>query len=280
MALLAEGVKKETIKWYRVRYARFLSGYGHLRIEDVSIDMIRAYLAGLREVGISPHYFYSHARVVRRLFKWLYEERLLKDGFWKRIKLPKIPPAEPKGEDLEDVRKLLSVCPSTIAGKRDKAIILFLMDTGCRVGGLCSLRMEELNLDQWIAKVHEKGGKIRKVLFTDKTRAAIIDWLDVRTFEDSPFLFTSLEDGRPMNSNSVLQMLRRLGKRAGVEGRVNPHAFRHGFAREYLRNGGDLASVSDLLGHSQITVTKANYAVFLVEEHRDKHEAFSPVNYL
>ncbi|MCJ7824630.1 MAG: site-specific integrase, partial [Anaerolineales bacterium] len=101
-----------------------------------------------------------------------------------------------------------------------------------------------------------------------------------REFDESPLLFTSLEDGRPMNPNSVLQMLRRLGRRAGVEGRVNPHAFRHGFAREYLRNGGDLASVSDLLGHSQITVTKANYAVFLVEEHRDKHEAFSPVNYL
>ena len=149
MALLAEGVKKETIKWYRVRYARFLSGYGHLRIEAVSIDMNRAYLAGLREVGISPHYFYSHARVVRRLFKWLYEERLIDDGLWKRIKLPKIPPAEPKGVDLEDVRKLLSACPSTIAGKRDKAIILFLMDTGCRVGGLWNLKIEEIDLDNW-----------------------------------------------------------------------------------------------------------------------------------
>ena len=83
-----------------------------------------------------------------------------------------------------------------------------------------------------------------------------------------------------MNPNSVLQMLRRLAKRVGVIGRVNPHAFRHGFAREYLRAGGDLASVSDLLGHSQITVTKANYAVFLTEEHREKHEAYSPVNIL
>ncbi len=75
-------------------------------------------------------------------------------------------------------------------------------------------------------------------------------------------------------------MLRRLAKRAGVEERVNPHAFRHGFAREYLKNGGDLASVSNLLGHSQITLTAANYAVFLVKEHWDKHKQFNLVNYL
>jgi site-specific recombinase XerD len=280
VALLAEGVKKTTIKWYRVRFKRFQHRYGNSNIDGVSIDDVRSYLADLREEGISPHYFYSHARVVRRLFKWLYEERLIDEGFWKRIKLPKIPPAEPKGVDLEDVRKLLTACQSTIAGKRDKAIILFLMDTGCRVGGLCNLMIEEVDLDNLIAKVHEKGGRSRKVLFGEKTKSAIIDWLGVRQFEDSLFLFTSLRDGRPMNPNSVIQMLRRLGKKTGVEGRVNPHAFRHGFAREYLKNGGDLASVSDLLGHSQITVTKSNYAVFLVEEHREKHQAFSPVNYL
>ena len=280
IALLAEGVKNSTITWYRVRFARFLSRYGHLKLEDILIDDVRYYLAGVREEGLSPHYFYSHARVVRRLFKWLYEERLIDDGFWKRIKLPKLPPAEPKGVDMDDVRKLLSACESTIAGKRDKAIILFLLDTACRAGGLCSLNMEDIDLDHGVAMVHEKGDKARKVLFGGRTRGAILDWIRVRPFEKNPFLFTSLRDSQEMNGNLVIQMLRRLAKRAGVQGRVNPHAFRHGFAREYLKKGGDLASVSDLLGHSQITVTKANYAVFLVEEHREKHDAYSPVNFL
>lgn len=79
---------------------------------------------------------------------------------------------------------------------------------------------------------------------------------------------------------NLIQMLRRLTKRAEVEGRVNPHVFRHGFAREYLKNGGDLASASNLLGHSQVTVTAANYAAFLVEEHQDKHKQFIPAYYL
>ena len=83
-----------------------------------------------------------------------------------------------------------------------------------------------------------------------------------------------------MNPNSVIQMLRRHKRRAGVTGRVNPHSFRHAFAREYILNGGDLASVSDIMGHSQLAVTKQFYAVFNAEELRDKHTAFSPVSHL
>jgi len=83
-----------------------------------------------------------------------------------------------------------------------------------------------------------------------------------------------------MNPNSVIQMLRRLKRRAGIQGRVNPHAFRHAFAREYIMNGGDLASVSQLMGHTQIAVTKMFYAVFRAEELREKHREFSPASRL
>ena len=75
-------------------------------------------------------------------------------------------------------------------------------------------------------------------------------------------------------------MLRRYKRRAGLQGRVNPHAFRHAFAREYILNGGDLASLSDFMGHTQIAVTKQFYAVFLAEELRAKHDAFYPVSRL
>jgi len=280
IALLAEGVKQDTVTWYRVRLARFLSKYGDWDVKKIDIDAVRDYIVWLRGEELSPHYFYSHVRVVRRLFKWLYEERWIHDPFWRKLKLPKLPQQLPKAVEISDVIKLLSHCNEPIAGKRDKAIILFLLDTGCRVGGLCKLTKNELDLEKMKAKLHEKGDKVRVVLFVEKTVEAICQWLEVRPFNDSEFVFTSLAENRPMNPNSVIQMLRRRKRRCGIDGRVNPHAFRHAFAREYLQNGGDLASVSDLMGHSQIIVTKNNYAVFLPEEHRDKHKAFSPVSQL
>lgn len=257
--------------------ARFINIYGAWDIEKIDIDVVRGYIVWLRNENISPHYFYSHVRAVRRLFKWLYEERWIDDPFWKRIKLPKLPQPIPKAVEISDVIKLLRECCDDVAGKRNRAIILFLLDNGCRVGGLCKMKVGEVDFEKRSALLHEKGGKLKRVLFVVKTLNALNGRLHVRPYPENEFVFTSLAVDMPMNPNSVIQMLRCLKRKAGVNGRVNPHSFRHAFAREYLKNGGDLASVSDLMGHSQIIVTKQNYAVFLQEEHREKHEAYSPV---
>ena len=72
-------------------------------------------------------------------------------------------------------------------------------------------------------------------------------------------------------------MLKRLKRKSGVKGPVNPHSFRHGFAREYLTNGGNLASLADTLGHSDVRVTWASYAVFTFDELKAAHARYSPV---
>jgi integrase/recombinase XerD len=70
-------------------------------------------------------------------------------------------------------------------------------------------------------------------------------------------------------------MLKRLKQRAGLAGRANPHSFRHGFAKEYLMEGGDLASLADLMGHESVETTKSFYAVFEQDDLRRKHDQFS-----
>ena len=75
--------------------------------------------------------------------------------------------------------------------------------------------------------------------------------------------------------SGVNQLLKRLKKRAGVTGRANPHSFRHGFAKDYLMAGGDLASLADLMGHESVETTKTFYAVFEQDDLRRKHDHFS-----
>ena len=75
----------------------------------------------------------------------------------------------------------------------------------------------------------------------------------------------------------MARMLSRRAERMGIKGKVNPHSFRHAFARDYLLSGGDLASLSDLLGHSDVLVTKAFYGVLTGNELRQKHAEHSPV---
>ena len=65
---------------------------------------------------------------------------------------------------MADVVALLDACLDNTAGLRDKAILLFLLDTGCRAGGLFSLKVDDLDLQHLRANVLEKGEKGRTLL--------------------------------------------------------------------------------------------------------------------
>jgi integrase/recombinase XerD len=166
-----------------------------------------------------------------------------------------------------------------MADLRDRAAILMLADTGCRVGGLCGLQVSDLDFENRLAVVIEKGAQTRKVPFSPPSARALVNWLQVRPRDRGPWVFVSLgnkAEGQ-LSPGAVGQMLKRRAKRVGVEGMVNPHSFRHAFAREFLMNGGDLGSLSDLLGHKGVEVTKDYYAIYLVQELQEKHRRHGPV---
>ena len=92
-------------------------------------------------------------------------------------------------------------------------------------------------------------------------------------------LFVNLGRGGSgaLTPSGVAQMLHRRGEQAGVKGPHNAHSFRHFFAREFLLDGGDLATLADLMGHSSVEVTKHSYAIFKMEELKRKHDEHSPI---
>lgn len=64
----------------------------------------------------------------------------------------------------------------------------------------------------------------------------------------------------------------------GVCPSVNSHGFRHDFAKMYLIDGGDLASLSDIMGQSDVKVTKDSYTVFVTDELKRKHDQHTPLS--
>lgn len=279
-AMKAEGVKPETLTWYQHRLRRFVEMNAAREVREIALDDVREYMAWVQESRYAAATRFTLVRVVRRLFKWLYEERKIDDNFYRRIKLPKLPQPAPKAIEMAEVKAILACCGDTRAGLRDRAIVLFLLDTGCRVGGLCRLKVSHLDFEHLRASLFEKGEKARMALFGERTAEALAAWMNARPFRDAEAVFTSLREPRAVTPNSVIQLMKRYKKRAGLTGRINPHAFRHAFAREYILNGGDLASVSEMMGHTQIAVMKQFYAVFQAEELREKHDRFSPVSRL
>jgi len=164
--------------------------------------------------------------------------------------------------------------------KRNLAILLFLADTGCRLGGLLNLNLSDLDLEHRVGRVREKGEQWRFVFLHPQTVAALRDWLEAReevaSWEADGSVWVA-KHGGPLGRWGMQSMFRRLKERGQVTGPAGAHSFRHRFAVGYLLNGGDMGSLADLLGHTDIETTKTYYARFKRGDLQRKHDQHSPL---
>jgi site-specific recombinase XerD len=159
---------------------------------------------------------------------------------------------------------------------RNRAIILVLLDTGIRASELCALQIHQVDLGNRRLRVFGKGNKERTIPFSARTGQAIWKYLATRGDDLADnFLFATSNDG-PINRHDLRKILVRIGKRAGLEG-VNVHRFRHTFAINYLRNGGDPWSLQMMLGHSTMEMVK-NYLALAQADLEKNHKIASPVD--
>ncbi len=165
---------------------------------------------------------------------------------------------------------------------RDRAIVYVLVDTGIRAEELCNILIDDLNMGSNSIKVHGKGAgndkAERVVYFGKQTARSIWKYIAPRLGNLRSPLFvrsrTAVE--APLNRNTLWQMLDDLGERAGVQD-VHPHRFRHTFAVTYLRNGGDVFTLQNLLGHSDMEMVR-RYLSLANADSANVHRKASPVD--
>jgi integrase/recombinase XerC len=280
IATRADGRSPATVAAYREKLSYLADHLGcDTPVESITVHDLRAYIADLWDRDLSEFTVAGRVRALKRLFNWLLGEGIISENPAHRIKTPKPKRGKPKGISLESVTALLATTePGSVIDLRDRAIICLLYDSGCRVAGLCGLRIGDLDLANRRAVVREKRGKSRYVMFLPGTAEALKDWLDVRPDIGEDWLFIGLGSSSrgKLGTRGVGHMLRRRAKQAGIAGPVNPHSFRHAFAREFLLSGGDLGTLSDLMGHESVAITKEWYGIFTVGELQRKHDQHSP----
>lgn len=122
-----------------------------------------------------------------------------------------------------------------------------------------------------------KGSKERSIPFCARTGQVLWKYLATRRDEHAnAFLFVTSEGG-PMDPDRMLKLLYGVGKRAQVEA-VHPHRFRHTFAINFLRNGGDPWSLQMILGHSTMEMVKT-YLALAQADLDQSHKLASPVDH-
>lgn len=272
----ADGASPDTLQWHKSILGTF-AGFvpDGIMLDSLQPGQIRDYIIWAQK-SYAPDSAHGHKRVQHRFWTWCHAEYGLINPM-RNIKFS-APPKQsaPKAAETADIVRLFDACGDDYTGRRDRAILAFLADTGARAGGICSLTLTNLDMKNHRAIVIEKGRKARTVVFTAFTAGLMDQWLKGRP--DVPYVFFNMRTQEPLTRSGLEQLMKRLKKKAGVKGRTNPHAFRHAFAREYLKNGGDLATLSRLMGHADVSTTAAHYALYTQNELATMHEALSPMN--
>jgi site-specific recombinase XerD len=272
-----------------VSYQQNLADWLHWRethgysasLADVELAELRAYVAQLAE-RLKPRTVRNIHRTIKALWRWLdSEEDLLTPAQRRffvagRIALPRIVERERPAVTPEQVAALLAVCSEdTEEGRRNRAMILLLWESGLRVFELASMQQSDLDLAERQARVIGKGDKEAYVFFGSLTRSAIRRYLLVRRGGLAGPLFrgcASRNNGQALTPDAIRHCLKRLARLAGVElpKGATVHGFRHGCARELRRRGASKEEVRDILRHEDLKTTQ-HYLGLDIEAPRAAH---------
>lgn len=303
LAALAEGYSQFTITVYRSALKTMIEYLGDREITSVTTNDLRSFMTYLvteyvperrnnpnNKEPLSSASHHRYWKAMRSFFNWA--DRDLKVG---RPDLPIKMPAwenreiQPFTED--EVKALIKGCEyaSVPAGKRkaysfrrpnalrDRAIIMTLLDTGVRVGELTRLKVSDVNLENgevYVRPFHVKKTRSRTTFLGKAARKVVWRYLTERGSlrPDDP-LFVSASD-QPLTRQRVLNMLSQVGNKVGIR-HVHPHRFRHTFAIQYLRNGGDIFTLQRLLGHRRLDVVN-KYLLIVKADIQSAHQKASP----
>jgi len=244
---------------------------------DVTRDHLIDHLIALRQRGLSPRSAARHLSAIRRFHVFLREERLVDSDVASDIETPRLVKPLPYVLSETEVEGLVAAVDiAKPEGPRDAAILELFYSCGLRISELATLRMNDVDLSEGLARVHGKGAKVRIVPLGSQAIARLQGWLACRAswmLRDSTVFLSPR--GRRMSRTSVWAVVKRYARAANIRQNVTPHMLRHSFATHLVDHGADLRAVQELLGHADISTTQIYTHVSRERLHK-AHKEFHP----
>lgn len=262
--LLEKSLSANTLDAYVDDVTKLLRYFDDCNIDilDVTLQDLHAFSASVADLGISPR---THARIIsgiRSFFRFLCLDGFRPDDPSELLEAPKIGRHLPDVLTVSEIDSIISqIDLRQPEGHRNRAMIETMYSCGLRVSELCSLKMEDLFLDEGFIRVTGKGSKQRLVPVSGRAVHEIQNYLqdrchiEIKPGADS-FVFLSKRRGRPISRIMVFDIVKELTAKAGISKTVSPHTFRHSFATHLLEGGANLRAIQCMLGHEKIATTE------------------------
>lgn len=272
--LLAAGRSPDTIRFYRQAYRALENTLGKespqcTDISSIAKDDFYLVMEQMRERGCKIGSIHAIMRGFRGIFNWATEEEYLDHNPFQKVKMPSVPRELQPAIQPDVVQQVLFLTEEDGVYKyRNKAILCVLYDTGLRLSELARLELAHLDLQEGILLVRAgKGGHDRVVPFGSTALKALDKYLRYRKpyYPHEPMLWIG-RGGYAFTKWGISQLFDGYASRLDIpRSEIAPHAWRRGFAVEYLRRGGELFALQQLMGHTQLEMTR-RYVRYLTQK--------------
>jgi integrase/recombinase XerD len=244
---------ENTIKKYRSVLQIFLADcskeLAQLVADDV-LDWINARYGDKKEKTID-----LVLSVLSSFFQFCQAEKYVDRKLTKNRWRPRLPKSLPRYLNDAEVARLKIAAEK--GPLRDRAILLFMLSSGCRLMEIAGLNLKDICMENRTALVTGKGEKVRHVHFNEETAFLLEKYIasHPQDKEDTAALFLN-KFGRRLTRSGIYNLIKKIGAEAGLEKNFSPHSCRHTFATNMLARGADLKFVMVELGHGDPNTTR------------------------
>ena len=247
LELKVMGRSPRTIEWYAQKMRSYLAASDATRLSELTAFELKRFLGELRDRGLAPNTIHGFFETLKALASWAQREHYPVDADLLRLRAPKVPENEMETYSTEQLNAIFAATPpgwATLA-------IQILLGTGMRLAELCALTIDDIEDEGEVTflKIRSgKGAKFRRVPISSRLRRELVRYLNRWRPETHDRTLLVLSDARPVSALTMSELFRRIRHRIGFG--VRAHKFRHTYATEYLRQGGEIERLRRILGHT------------------------------
>lgn len=230
-------------------------------LEAVEPVHVARWLRSLSERGLAASSQTRALSAVRQLCAYFVQQGTFEASPAADVQGPRVKRKLPGVLSRAEMERMLAAPKvDTARGQRDKAMLELMYAAGLRASEICSLTLDDLQLDLGVVRPRGKGGKERVVPIGELAREALGRYVDdgrrvlLRGYmSDAVFIGYR---GRALSRVGLFTIVRRYAAAAGIPRAISPHKLRHAFATHLLQGGADLRAVQEMLGHADISTTE------------------------
>jgi site-specific recombinase XerD len=251
-----QGLNKRTLYSYKMQLKLFLEYSKEKTILEIDTQHIKDYLIYREDnFGIKAKSTMETLRTnLKVFFDWLVEENIIERNPVRKVNTYIVEEVVVEALNLAEIKEIQNACETL----RDRALIEVLLSTGCKLGELGNIKLE--NID-WVNNTItlETPNRNRVVILSNNAKESLMMYLNMRE-DKTDFLFVSeRKPYRKLSSRGIQREISNIASKTNIRKKVSPRVFRHTFAKIMLEKGTPMHIVQSLLGHKDYRSTSETY---------------------